>query len=124
MHLVATIALAALLVLMASESRAQALDKPDPSVSAWLPGCRAFLEHADATGSEGAGLCAGTVDALLYIGEVLMPDYSFCVPLRTPRREVIASIVEDIEALRPEVDRQDFKGMVLEILRFRWPCRD
>ena len=93
MHLVATIALAALLVLMASESRAQALDKPNPSVSAWLPGCRAFLEHADATGSEGAGLCAGTVDALLYIGEVLMPDYSFCVPLRTPRREVISSAI-------------------------------
>jgi len=122
--MVATIALAALLVLMASESRTQALDKPDPSVSAWLPGCRAFLEHPELSEPVGAGLCAGTVDALLYIGEVLMPDYSFCVPLRTPRREVIASIVEDIEALRPEVDRQDFKGMVLEILRFRWPCRD
>ena len=25
---------------------------------------------------------------------------------------------------RPEADRQDFKGMVLGILRFHWPCRE
>jgi hypothetical protein len=64
------------------------------------------------------------VDALLYIGEVLEPDYRFCVPLRTPRQEIISTILGDIEALRPEVDRQDFKGMVLGILRFHWPCRE
>ena len=71
-----------------------------------------------------SGLCAGAVDALLYIGEVLEPDYRFCVPLRTPRQAIISTILEDIEALRPEVDRQDFKGMVLAILRFHWPCRE
>jgi hypothetical protein len=123
-HLVATIALAALLVLQASTGRAQALDKPEPSVRAWLPGCKMFLEHPESGGSEAAGLCAGAVDALLYIGEVLEPDYRFCVPLRAPRQEIISTILEDIEALRPEVDRQDFKGMVLGILRFHWPCRE
>ena len=46
------------------------------------------------------------------------------MPLRTPRQEIISTILENIEALRPEVDRQDFKGMVLEILRFHWPCRE
>jgi hypothetical protein len=55
---------------------------------------------------------------------VLEPDYRFCVPLRTPRQEIISTILEDIEALRPEADRQDFKGMVLGILRFHWPCRE
>ena len=123
-HIVAAIALAALLVLQASPSRAQAVDKPDPTVRAWLPGCRAFLEHPESGGSEAAGLCAGAVDALLYIGEVLEPDYRICVPLRTPRQEIISTILEDIEALRPEADRQDFKGMVLAILRFHWPCRE
>jgi hypothetical protein len=123
-HLVATIALAALLVLQASTGRAQALDKPEPSVRAWLPGCKMFLEHPESGGSEAAGLCAGAVDALLYIGEVLEPDYRFCVPLRTPRQAIISTILEDIEALRPEVDRQDFKGMVLSILQFHWPCRE
>lgn len=123
-HIVAAIALAALLVLQAAPSRAQALDKPDPSVRAWQPGCRGFLQHPESGGSEAAGLCAGAVDALLYIGEVLAPDYRFCVPLRTPRQEIISTILEDIEALRPEVDRQDFKGMVLGILRFHWPCRE
>ena len=124
LHIAATIALAALLVLQALPSRAQALDKPDPSVRAWLPGCRAFVEHPELGGSEAAGLCAGAVDALLYIGEVLEPDYRFCVPLRTLRQEIISTILEDIEALRPEADRQDFKGMVLAILRFHWPCRE
>jgi hypothetical protein len=124
LHIAAAIALAALIVLQAAPGRAQALDKPDPSVRAWLPGCRAFLEHPESGGSEAAGLCAGAVDALLYIGEVLEPDYRFCVPLRTPRQEIISTILEDIEALRPEADRQDFKGMVLGILRFHWPCRE
>ena len=124
LHIAAAIALAALIVLQAAPSRAQALDKPDPSVRAWLPGCRGFLEHPESGGSEASGLCAGAVDALLYIGEVLEPDYRFCVPLRTPRQDIISTILEDIEALRPEADRQDFKGMVLGILRFHWPCRE
>ena len=123
-HVIATIALAVLLVLQASTGRAQALDKPEPSVRAWLPGCKAFLEHPESVGSEAAGLCAGAVDALLYIGEVLEPDYRFCVPLRTPRQEIISTIVANVEAMRPEADRQDFKGMVLGILRFTWPCRE
>ena len=124
LHIAAAIVLAAPIVLQAAPSSAQALDKPDPQVRAWLPGCRAFLEHPESGGSEAAGLCAGAVDALLYIGEVLEPDYRFCVPLRTPRKEIISTILEDIEALRPEADRQDFKGMVLAILRFHWPCRE
>ena len=124
LHIAVAIALAALIVLQAAPSRAQALDKPDPSVRAWLPGCRAFLEHPESGGSEAAGLCAGAVDALLYIGEVLEPDYRFCVPLRTPRQEIISTIVMNVEAMRPEADRQDFKGMVLAILRFNWPCRE
>ena len=123
-HVMATVALAVLLVLQASAGRAQALDKPEPAVRAWLPGCKAFLEHPESGGSEATGLCAGAIDALLYIGEVLEPDYRFCVPLRTPRQEIISTIVADIEAMRPEADRQDFKGMVLGILRFNWPCRE
>src|SRR5690349_4610692 len=98
--------------LSASPADAQALDKPDPSVRAWLPGCRAFLEHPDALASEGAGRCAGAVDALLYIGELLPADFRYCMPLRTPRQEIISTVLFDLEALRPEADRRDFKGMV------------
>jgi hypothetical protein len=110
--------------LPVSSAHAQALDKPEPSVTARLPGCRSFLEGADTKHAEGAGLCAGTVDALLYIGELLPADYRFCVPLRVPRHEVVAALVEDIDALRPEADRQDFKGIAMAILHYRWPCRD
>jgi hypothetical protein len=123
-HLVATIALVVLLVLHATSGRAQALDKPDPSVRAWLPGCRIFLEHPESVASEAAGQCAGAVDALLYIGEVLQPDYRFCVPISLSRHEIVSAIVKGIEAMYPEADRQDFKGMVLGILRFNWPCRE
>jgi len=31
--------------------------------------------------------------------------------------------LKELEAMRPEADRQDFKGMVLSILHFHWPCR-
>jgi hypothetical protein len=124
MRFLATMALAALLSLPSAAIHAQALDKPNPAVSAWLPGCRAFLQNTEAMGPEGAGQCAGAVDALLYIGELLPEDFRYCVPLRTPRGEIIGTILEDIEALRPEADRQDFKGMVLSILRFHWPCRE
>jgi hypothetical protein len=124
LHLAATLALALLLVLQAQAGRAQVLDKPDPAVRAWLPGCRAFLDHPESGGSEAAGQCAGAVDALLYIGEVLEPDYRFCVPLRLSRQEIVSAILKDIEAMRPEADRQDFKGMMLGILRFNWPCRE
>ena len=124
MRLLLLAAMATAICLPAAKGLAQALDKPNPAVSAWLPGCRAFLEHAETPGSEGAGQCAGAVDALLYIGEVLEPDYRFCVPLRIPRQEIISTIVANIEAMQPEADRQDFKGMVLGILRFTWPCRE
>ena len=123
-HFIATVALAALLAVQASAGRAKALGKPDPAVRAWLPGCRAFLEHPESLGSEAAGLCAGAIDALLYVGEVLEPDYRFCVPLRTPRQQIISTIVMNVEAMRPEADRQDFKGMAMAILRFNWPCRE
>ena len=124
MRVLATMALAALLGLHGAGSHAQSLDKPDPTVRAYLPGCRAILQDADSIGSEGAGLCNGVVDTLLYIGELLPPDYRSCVPLRIARRDIIEAIVEDLDALSPAVERQDFKGMVLEILHYRWPCRD
>jgi hypothetical protein len=124
MRFLATMALAALFSFPSAPTQAQALDKPNPAVTAWLPGCRAFLQNTEAMGSEGAGQCAGAVDALLYIGELLPADFRYCVPLRTPRGEIIATILENIEAMRPEADRQDFKGMVLSILHFHWPCRE
>ena len=124
-HFIAAIALAALVVLLPAPSRAQALDKPDPSVRAWLPGCRAFLEHHEFMAGPKAQASAPARSTRCFTSaRLLEPDYRFCVPLRTPRQEFISAIVEDIEALRPEVDRQDFKGMVLAILRFRWPCRE
>src|SRR4029453_9491875 len=84
MRFLATLALAALLGLPASASYAPALEKPAPAVRAWLAGCRAFLEHPESMGPEGLGQCAGAVDAMLYIGELLPEDFRYCVPLSRP----------------------------------------
>ena len=51
-------------------------------------------------------------------GGVLLAEIVF------DRSEVVSAIVEDIDDLRPEADRQDFKGMALASLRHRWPCRE
>lgn len=107
-----------------SQSPGQVLDRPDPTVKTFLPGCRALVHRADAIGLEEAGLCTGVVDTLLYIGELLPPDYRSCVPLGLARHAILRAIVDDLDSLSPAVDHQDFKGMVLEILHYRWPCRD
>ena len=113
-----------LICLPAAPGRAQALDKPDPVGPA--RGYRvaaAFSSVPSHTDSKRPPWRRRRRCAAL-LGEVLEPDSRFSVQLRTPRQEIISTILADIEALRPEVDRQDFKGMVLGILRFHWPCRD
>jgi hypothetical protein len=117
--------LAALIVLPGSLSRSQSYDeKPGPTVKAHLPGCRTIVEFNDVIGSEGVGLCGGVVDALLYVGELLPQDYRSCVPLRVPRREVIRTIVEDLDGMYAVAENENFKGLVLAILHHRWPCPD
>ena len=58
------------------------------------------------------------------VAPVRVGTFVLASPLRTPRQEIISTIVANVEAMQPEADRQDFKGMVLGILRFTWPCRE
>jgi hypothetical protein len=97
---------------------------PDASAKAVLPGCRAILASSGTMASPEAAFCSGTVDALLYLGELLPADYRYCVPLDVPRHQVIQAIVREIEEVYPSVEKQLFKGLALEVLHFVWPCRD
>jgi len=70
-----------------------------------------------------AQFCSGLIDGLLYVGELLPAEYSYCVPLDIPRDQVVGAIVEEIEAVYPMVGRQHFRGLALEVLHDRWRCR-
>ena len=70
-----------------------------------------------------AAFCNGMIDTLLYLGELLPPDYCYAVPLDVPRDLVIRAIVDEIEEVYPSVEKQHFKGLAIEVLHYKWPCR-
>jgi hypothetical protein len=113
-----------MLGLVAQAAWADVPGAPDARTKAVLPGCRSFIETRGAAISPEAQFCSGTIDALLYLGELLPQDYSYCVPLDLPRYQVVQEIVREIEAVYPAVERHLFKGLALEVLHHRWPCRD
>ena len=92
---------------------------------AWLPGCRAFLEQHRGHGLRSVPASAPARSMRCSISaRCCEPIIASACRCARHGSEIIATILEDIEAMRPEVDRQDFKGMVLSILRFHWPCRE
>lgn len=94
----------------------------DVTVQAVLPGCHSLVATLGAPKSPEAAFCNGLIDALLYLGELLPPDFCYAVPLDIPRVRLVATIVDEIEPLLPTVKRQDFRALAVEILRYRWPC--
>lgn len=96
---------------------------PDSTVGAVLPGCRALIKAQQVMYAESAAFCSGVVDALRYVGELLPEGYCYAVPVSLPQHEVIGTLIREIEAVYPTVERELFKGVVVEILHFHWPCR-
>lgn len=112
------------LAVVAGASRAEPLHPPsESSVVAMLPGCLELVRSQGTAESPGARFCSGTIDVLLYLGELLPDDYSSCVPLDIPRHQVVAAVVDEIEAVYASVANHLFKGLALEVLHYRWPCR-
>jgi hypothetical protein len=96
----------------------------DVTVRAVLPGCRSLVASQGIPNSTEAAFCNGMIDALLYLGELLPPDYCYSVPLDIPRDRVVRAIVEEIEKVYPSIKEQHFRGLALEVLHHKWPCRD
>jgi hypothetical protein len=96
----------------------------DVTVKAVLPGCRSLVATRGIARSAEAAFCSGMIDALLYVGELLPPDYCYSVPLDMPRDQVVQAIVGDIEGVYRSVKVQHFRGLALEILHHKWPCRE
>ena len=118
------VALAFLLAVLGGACRAET---PHPTsettAAAMLPGCLELVRSKGTADSPGARFCSGTIDTLLYLGELLPDDYSSCVPLDIPRHQVVQAVVDEVEAVYPSVHNQLFKGLALEVLHYRWPCR-
>ncbi|MBN9088081.1 MAG: hypothetical protein J0J01_14320 [Reyranella sp.] len=88
-----------------------------------LPGCLELVRSKGTVDSAPARFCSGTIDVLLYLGELLPDDYSSCVPLDIPHYRVVQAVVDEVEAVYPSVHNQLFKGLALEVLHDKWPCR-
>jgi hypothetical protein len=96
--------------------------RPDVTVEAVLPGCRSLVVTQGVPTSAGAAFCSGLIDALLYLGAMLPPDFCYVVPLDVPHHRVVAAIVEEIEPLYPSVKGQHFRALALDVLEYKWPC--
>jgi hypothetical protein len=94
----------------------------DLTVQAVLPGCRSLVATLGVPGSSEAAFCNGLIDALLYLGELLPPDFCYAVPLDIPRVRIVEAIVDEIEPLFPTVRAQDFRALAVEVLQNKWPC--
>ena len=98
--------------------------RPDVSVRSVLPGCRSLMATQGIPTSAEAGFCSGMINSLLYLGEVLPGGLCFAVPLEVPQRRVVQAIVEEIDAVYPSVKENHFRALALEVLQYRWPCRE
>jgi hypothetical protein len=96
--------------------------RPDVTVEAVLPGCRSLVATQGVPTSSEAGFCSGLIDALLYLGAILPPDFCYAVPLDIPQHRVVAAIVEEIEPVYPSVRGQHFRALAIDVLEYKWPC--
>jgi hypothetical protein len=96
---------------------------PDPSTRFVLPGCRAVAAGRNTSSNPEAAFCTGTIEALVYLGEMLPEDFRYCVPFSVPLREIVEAVVYELDELGPVGDAQQFRGLAIAILQFKWPCR-
>ena len=103
------------------------------SANAIMPGCRALLSHSsddDSLVSFKAGVCAGTIDGLLFEASLLgrstgvgVPHAEvFCAPKEITNDQALRVVVRYIDA-RPEEMHKGFAFLALMALTNAWPCR-
>lgn len=118
----------ALIIALAAITAGPALaempdERPDLTVRAVLPGCRALVASHGIPTSPEAGFCSGMIDSLLYLGPLLPGDLCFTIPLDVSRLRVLQAIVAEIEAVYPTAKENHFRGLAVEVMEYRWPCR-
>ena len=89
-----------------------------------MPGCRDFVTHS--SGSGGAlssnpfleGACAGTIHALLAVGDFI----GVCQPEGVTVEQAIRVVIQYIDA-EPALMHEGFDALAILALRKAWPCQ-
>jgi hypothetical protein len=85
-----------------------------------LPYCQALVQGKP--GDVGmAGVCAGTISALVYVGHALPGAVRFCPPRNTPNGQHQRVVLAYLERNPPSL-HLNFKELALNAMREAWPC--
>ena len=87
-----------------------------------LPACQKFLAATDPGSAVRQGECAGIIEGLSYMADLLPPDRSSCRPQAVIHGQMIRVVVAYIER-RPQRMHESFKRLALEALHDAWPCK-
>jgi hypothetical protein len=117
-------------LIAATASAAKAEDAH--SANNIMRGCRAIVSDStvdDPNDSFLAGVCAGTIDGLIYEADILRLSSApaphaevFCIPKETTNEQQIRIVVKYIEE-RPEQMHKRFVLLALLALENAWPCK-
>jgi hypothetical protein len=96
----------------------------DTSANPVFLGCKAFAEDRATIARlvSAANYCSGIVHGLVYVGNVLPPEWQSCPPPTSDARQLARVVVKYIED-RPERMHEDFRTLVLEAFHNAWPCK-
>lgn len=110
----------ACLLGLASTSHAQV----DTSSANWfLSGCRAAAHNTDLSAVVfQAGVCAGAVGALAFVGSTLPNEHRFCPPSTSTNRQRMEVVVEFLDD-NPARLHETFEHLAIEAFRREWPCK-
>lgn len=95
----------------------------DTSSANWImPGCRTLISGRDlTTHAFSAGICAGRIEMLLWVGSALPKEGRFCVPKGVTTTQAAQVAVAYIDR-KPSRMHEQFAGLALESFIEAWPC--
>lgn len=88
-----------------------------------LPGCKAFVDRRELEGQPfRAGVCAGSVNMLVQVSELLPSSTRFCAPNGATKRQAVQVAVSYINRI-PGRMHEPFVQLASEAFHEAWPCR-
>lgn len=93
-----------------------------PPANEMLPGCRFFIEEALERRPFSQGNCAGTIHALMVLGDTQDESIRFCVPDGVTVKQAVQVAVTYIDRI-PHRMHEPFLWLSVEAFRAAWPCK-
>lgn len=90
----------------------------DSNSANWMmEGCRTFLTGKVDTGAFKAGVCAGTISGLAFMGS----RGGFCLPDQVTGQQLVRVVVTFLDR-KPERLHESFRSLAVEAFVEVWPC--